>query len=969
MTGHIQYTFLSAHPDIPRDAFLVNHYKSEEFLSAPYRYEIELRTTRKDINIEKLMENNCQFKIVCDGEEKRINGFLTDVQLLGKLDDFVSYKVVMAPRIAGLSQFYVNEVYLNKTVTEIAEMIFSEAGLTLEDYEFRLNRKYSAWAYRCQYAETHLDFLSRLFSREGIYYYFEQTDTHEKMIIVDHYIFHERIKQSQIEFSPYTGLGDTHYQHSIKSLVCSYKKMPRVVVLRDYNDDKPSVDIKGEAIVDAKAMGEVNIFGLNIASLEEGAELAKVRAEELLSHKTVFHGESTTTRLLLGYLFELREHFHSENNRDYLITSLTSEGHDPSYLRNFARADTNYSCAFTALAADVQYRPPTICQEHRIHGTLDAMIDAEGDGTYAEIDDEGRYKVILPFDRQQRSEGKASHWVRMSQAFAGENEGMHFPLRKGAHVLLSFIGGDPDRPVITGAMPNAGQPSVVNASNQKKSKIQTKAGNLLEIDDEANSNRIKLFSPHENTYFHLGASNHPGDGLVFLTDGIERKEIKGGSQLTHLVRLINAADVSVYSSGRNDAATSSNITGGLDLINEQQVFQFSRLGSDGASAGDMTATDELSGAYHLNRRVGPTYSYVSGTQYEYINNWVTYRFGAGTHEVHAEYASATNKGVTTGDSFAIPAAITGGMSYAPATAQKEKVWSDKMSYQAGNNYAWGDTCDYEFGNGYAESHVKTDDDGVPVNALNKTDWAHDKAGAPRSGTGTSLVYSKNTIDGSNMTLDMGETLVEKTIGNSYGYTNGKTLEVTVGDSESHTIGSSWEYVTGNSYSYLKSGSATLMSESTTSDASHVAMNMTSNVVVNDNSNFNAGFNNVNNFNGFLKENAFVNGNMNTNTFVEGILSDIQFVAGINNGMSFNAALKLDFTQVLGIDIEFNMVAGIKVELDFFAAKVAQDDSGKIEFKAPAFNFTGMGGLDLDQKALKIGQAGLSLVTCGLYVMT
>ena len=106
-------------------------------------------------------------------------------------------------------------------------------------------------------------------------------------------------------------------------------------------------------------------------------------------------------------------------------------------------------------------------------------------------------------------------------------------------MLLSFIGGDPDRPVITGAMPNAAQPSIVNASNQTNNLIRTAAGNRIEMEDQQGRNRIKFHTGDDKSYMHLGAPNHAGDGWVVVTRGIERKEILGGQNL--MVRATGSA--------------------------------------------------------------------------------------------------------------------------------------------------------------------------------------------------------------------------------------------------------------------------------------------------------------------------------------------------------------------------------------------------------------------------------------------
>lgn len=560
-------------------------------------------------------------------------------------------------------------IYLDKSVDDIARIILAEAGFTSLDYEIRLDRKYRKWPYRCQYNETHFEFLQRIFSREGIYFYFDHTQELDKLIIVDSMTFHDEIPQKEIQFQQYSGLDWSQYYSTIRSLVMRQKRLVRKVILRDYNDEKPSTDITGEAEVDAAGSGEFNLFGLNIESPEEGKQIANVVAESLKCQRQTIHAETMVPGMAPGLRFKLKDHGMANLNRQYLIVSMDSTGHDPTFAENAGRNVDPFLNTISAIPADSQFRPELVVERQKIHGALDAIIDAESDGLYAELDDQGRYKVVLPFDRQDRDSGKASHWIRMSQAFAGEMEGMHFPLRKGAHVLLGFIGGDPDRPIITGAMPNAGQPSIVTADSQTKSKIRTRAGNLLEIEDKAESNRIKLYSPHQNTYFHLGASNHPGDGLVFITEGIERKEIGGGLQHTYFTKSkFEELQTSQMASGDadnssnmqvqdgSDASTNDDGTQGKDLFLEQNIFTFTVLDEKGVKTdtGTMTPELELTGNYHVRRIAGDVYTWTDGNEYSY-GGGNAFSFGNSYEEVHAKVKSEDDdQGILDYETFDIP---------------------------------------------------------------------------------------------------------------------------------------------------------------------------------------------------------------------------------------------------------------------------------------------------------------------------
>jgi type VI secretion system secreted protein VgrG len=166
-----------------------------------------------------------------------------------------------------------------------------------------------------------------------------------------------------------------------------------------------------------------------------------------------------------------------------------------------------------AIPADVQFRPERNTPRPRINGTMNATIDAAGDGQYAEIDDEGRYKVVLPFDQSGNSEGRASRWVRMAQPYSGANYGMHFPLHKGTEVLLTFIDGDPDRPIISGSVPNPDTMSPVTGGNQTASVIRTGGGNQIRIEDNDGGQQIHLSSPTMDSKISIGA---PNEGNIFI---------------------------------------------------------------------------------------------------------------------------------------------------------------------------------------------------------------------------------------------------------------------------------------------------------------------------------------------------------------------------------------------------------------------------------------------------------------------
>lgn len=897
-------------------AFSVVHFRGQESLSQLYSYHVSVRHSGLDLDADALLSRYCSLTISVGNRTKTVHGILANLDVNGCADGALDLSLTLVPRLWQLGLFRLNEVYLGDSVPDITKRIMEEAGFSTLDYELRLFRQYRKWPYRCQYGETHLEFLIRIYSREGIYFYFEQTAEQDKVIITDSLYGHGDIDAPTLTFSPESGLDWQHQCNVMRSMIVRRKRLVRKAILRDYNDEKPSADIIGEVPVDPQGMGEMNVYGLNIDSPDEAKRLAQVAAESLLWEKQTLHAETYAANLAPGFLFGLEQHPLSAMNRRYHVVSLETEGWSTTQPGVDGQSLQPFMLALSAVPADIQYRPAMAVDVPKIHGALDAMIDAEGEGEYAELDSQGRYKVVLPFDRQSRDAGKASHWVRMSQAFAGEVEGMHFPMRKGSRVLLSFVGGDPDRPVITGAMPNAAQPSVVTADNQTKSKIQTRAGNLIEIEDKSDSNRIKLYSPHQNTYFHMGASNHPGDGLVFITDGIERREIKGGYQHTYLTRDVLTSAGSLTTSG-TQSATASDPTGGVNLIDEQSIFAFSKLSTAGSSTGAMTGTDELSGNYNTSRQVGPSYRYTSGDQFNYIENYRTFRFGAEYSEIHAVTASG-DKGKDPANSFDFPASVGGAIGLTPSTSQQQKLFSDTLSYQSGRNYSWGDTCDYEFGNSYTETYPDITASGAPSIAINSNQTG-DLAGTP-----TTSGFSRTAINGSSVTIaDIGKAQVEKLFGHSYAFQQGNAIDVAMGNAESRRVGHEYQYLSGDSSTYLQ----TAHTNTTVASAAYTS-NSTFNSTCTENNTYSGTYSenisfgkrstsNVTYLDSFYETHTMASyGTLATFKHINGNLTEYNAVSGAVNQMRAVAGAQSEMGVILGVNIRTEATLGARLEFDF-----------------------------------------------------
>ena len=481
------------------NTFGVVHFEGSEGLSQCYRFDISLVSNDFEIDLNKVLQNPAVFTIIRNEGNIPFHGILAEFEQQHAVKGYAFYRAMLVPKLWWLNLTYHNQIFLDMNVPDILAAVLQDGGLTpSKDFDIRLQKQYSPLEYVCQYRESHYAFVSRWMEREGLYYFFEQTDDGEKMVITDSSVAHTPMPQGKtLYYSPPSGLETLHTEEIIRNLVCRQRMLPQKVMLRDYNYRTPSLEIKGDADVLEDGRGEIYMYGDHFGTAEEGKRLAKIRAEEMLCRKELFIGESGIPYLRPGYVFDLEDHYRHGYNQKYLTADIHHRGGQAGFFISGLKEilaereqQPYYANTFTTIPADVQFRPERITEKARFYGSLNAKVDAAGSGQYAELDNQGRYKIILPFDLSGRKDGKASAFLRMAQPYAGTDHGMHFPLHKGTEVLLTFIDGDPDRPIISAAVPNPGTPSMVASGNATMAGIKTASGNKISFQDMEGDRRI-----------------------------------------------------------------------------------------------------------------------------------------------------------------------------------------------------------------------------------------------------------------------------------------------------------------------------------------------------------------------------------------------------------------------------------------------------------------------------------------------
>jgi type VI secretion system secreted protein VgrG len=326
-----------------------------------------------------------------------------------------------------------------------------------------------------QYKETDLAFVCRLAEHLGISFYFDHEGEVDRMIFTD--VAHGFAIGGETQSLPFSERGE---KRDIFELEAEHRLIPKSYTVHDYNYRLPQVAPWGshELSPEVGFAGDVIENGAHVKTPEEATTLAKVRAEERQAMQLVYAGRSALPNLQPGMRFELTG-CNGLESTELLVVEVQ---HEATQALGHADGGVGYSNTFRAIPADRTYRPARVTPKPKISGFITGVIDASrgGSSTYAPIDEQGRYNVRFLFDTTTPDGRQPSHAVRMLQNHAGANYGTHFPLKPGVEVLLAFIDGDPDRPIIAGAVPNPLTPSPVTSATSDLHTIRTSNGTRIE---------------------------------------------------------------------------------------------------------------------------------------------------------------------------------------------------------------------------------------------------------------------------------------------------------------------------------------------------------------------------------------------------------------------------------------------------------------------------------------------------------
>ncbi|MDR1606866.1 MAG: type VI secretion system tip protein VgrG [Deltaproteobacteria bacterium] len=412
-------------------------------------------------------------------------------------------RVELTSILAPLRALTQNRIHLDSTTIDIIEESLKFGGISSQNFDFsQINRgSYPKRDFVFQYDEDLLAFINRNLEREGLALYHDFTGSDEVLRLADQIwqfpaILNEKGEDLIVQRSQVTSLDPVRPNNPIFLFRAQTKIPPEKIRLKDYNWLIPNAPLEITVPVSLKGRGEVYLFGENFDNETEGTRLANIRKEEILASCSTFSGLGHLPGLIPGGVFTLEDEAIEMFNDSYLVTAFETEGRQGGAPSNFPDLSPNdapfYRHSFNCQKADQPFRPLRVTPARKISGSLTAWIDGSGSGDKPEIDSHGRYKVLLPLDISGRNSGKASAWIRQAQPSVGLGYGQSFPLYPGVEVVLTFIDGNPDRPLINAAVANGETGPNINSVNSETSGITSKGGGGIVFLNAQGSNTLTL---------------------------------------------------------------------------------------------------------------------------------------------------------------------------------------------------------------------------------------------------------------------------------------------------------------------------------------------------------------------------------------------------------------------------------------------------------------------------------------------
>ena len=514
--------YLSITTPLGKDKLVLTGLEGEDGLSTLFRYRLKLLSEDKDVPFAGLVGKPATVTIRLGGEagSRVIDGIITTIEMT-HFDDRESlayYEAELRPWLYLLTLSGDCRVFQEKTVPDIVAELCRQAGFN--HVQTRLTGHYPPREYCVQYDESDYNFIARLLEQEGIFFHFSHSATgtggrHELVLGDDRSAVRPCPGVQRLRYRPQRADDDgddvltgIRYQHNLAT---------RGFGVDSYNFQAPATPLYSSA-EGRDGFGTVNLYRGDYLKSADGERYARILQQAAAAPAALIHGFGQARSLSAGYGFTLSDHPRRDINGAYVVRRLRIEASRQSYL-----------ASFDALPLSVPFRPSGTAQRPRIHSSQTAVVVGKP-GEEIWVDSYGRVKVQFHWDRHGQRDHQSSCWIRVAQNWAGKSFGTMFLPRVGQEVIVSFLDGDPDRPIVTGAVYNADQtvPYALPA-NSTRSTIKTRSSK--DLAGGSNEIRFEDKKDAEELYIHAqkDLTAEIGHDLATTVGGSETHHVKRGS--------------------------------------------------------------------------------------------------------------------------------------------------------------------------------------------------------------------------------------------------------------------------------------------------------------------------------------------------------------------------------------------------------------------------------------------------------
>lgn len=475
-------------PDIELD---VQGFEGTECISLPFSYVV-YATTSSDADTDSLVGERAKLTVKTACGLWMTSGLCAQVEELDPTATKLRVlQFVLRPRFAVTELSSASRIHGPDQpvgVDDIVKQELSRATISIPA-EYNLD-SYRKRNYIVQYNETVFTFISRLCERNGIFYFFRQEDDGEIIVFGDKNLAFPKVRFGADSAILYSHQRDRNLPRRVdESAILSFRRRQtlstKTIALRDYDEAAPSVISVDQEVGQGSAfLGRAKRFGGHFADEADAITLAKIRAEQIRANHTIYIAHSDAPELRAGVIFELKDHPRFDG--EYLVVAADHSAYRPAPtgFRALQQSGRAYHNMVHCIRSDVPYRPVNMTPVPLGAGLHTAKIDGEAWNERAEIDEQGRYKVQFTFVDEAGPKGRGSDYVRKLEPYVGPNQtGFHCPLVPGTEVLVGYMNGDIDRPVIVGAVHNADTKGVVTSDAHLFNRLKSQSGALIEIYD------------------------------------------------------------------------------------------------------------------------------------------------------------------------------------------------------------------------------------------------------------------------------------------------------------------------------------------------------------------------------------------------------------------------------------------------------------------------------------------------------